>query len=131
MVRTFKSRNIPLVSAVRVRSWSISCPKAANKNVISVRCGLAMSLCTRAETDLGLGNGNPVMLVLIDLIPEYTEDFVSNNNNEINNNYNCYNVFFFFLSRIAIRNCVSNINTYERFKHNSSIKKLTVTIIGW
>jgi len=120
VVRTFKSRNIPLVSAVRVRSWSISCPKAANKNVISVRCGLAMSLCTRAETDLGLGNGNPVMLVLIDLIPEYTKYFVSNNNNKINNNYNCY--VFFFLSPTAIRYCVSNINTYERFKHNSSIK---------
>lgn len=61
---------MPLVSAVRVRSWSMSCPKAANKNVMSVRCGLGVSLWTRAEMDLGLGSGNPVMLVLIDLIPE-------------------------------------------------------------
>lgn len=43
-------------------------------NVMSVRCGLGVSLCTRAEMDLGLGNGNPVMLVLIDLIPLNTEN---------------------------------------------------------
>lgn len=61
---------IPFVSAVSVRSWSMSCPKAANMNVMSVRCGLGVSLCTLAEMDLGLGNGNPVMLVLIDLTPK-------------------------------------------------------------
>lgn len=48
----------------------MSCPKAANINVMSVRCGLGASLCTRAEIDRGFGNGNPVTLVLIDLIPD-------------------------------------------------------------
>jgi hypothetical protein len=59
---------VPLVSAVKVRSWSISWPQAANIRV-TAWSWWPSSLCTRADTTRGLGRGNPSRSTRSSLMP--------------------------------------------------------------